>query len=61
MRKIANILKERLKTIQELMQFIWENKIWWLTPVFIVLALIGILIIFTAGNPAATPFIYTLF
>ncbi|MCK4994458.1 MAG: hypothetical protein KAS13_05350 [Candidatus Omnitrophica bacterium] len=54
-------LKGRLKIVQELFTFLWENKIWWMSPIIIVLLLVGILIIFTVNNPAAVPFIYTLF
>ncbi len=54
-------LKGRLKIVQELFKFLWENKIWWMSPIIIVLLLIGILILFTVNNPAAVPFIYTLF
>ncbi|MFH1061582.1 MAG: DUF5989 family protein [Candidatus Omnitrophota bacterium] len=61
MKKILNNLKQRFKIVNELLQFLWENKIWWLTPFFIVLILIGVLVIFTASNPAAVPFVYTLF
>ncbi|MFH1093319.1 MAG: DUF5989 family protein [Candidatus Omnitrophota bacterium] len=54
-------LKSRLQIVQELFKFLWENKIWWMSPIIIVLLLIGILILFTVNNPAAVPFIYTLF
>lgn len=54
-------LKSRLKIVKELFNFLWENKIWWMSPIIIVLLLVGILIIFTVNNPAAVPFIYTLF
>ena len=54
-------LKGRLKIVGELFKFLWENKIWWMSPIIIVLLLVGILIIFTVNNPAAVPFIYTLF
>ncbi|MCG2711216.1 MAG: DUF5989 family protein [Candidatus Omnitrophica bacterium] len=54
-------LKGRLKIVQELFTFLWKNKIWWMSPIIIVLLLIGILILFTVNNPAAVPFIYTLF
>ena len=54
-------VKSRLKIVQELFKFLWENKIWWMSPIIIVLLLVGILIIFTVNNPAAVPFIYTLF
>lgn len=54
-------LKSRLKIVQELFTFLWENKIWWLSPIIIILLIVGVLIIFTVNNPAAVPFIYTLF
>jgi hypothetical protein len=44
----------------ELMQFLWERKLWWLMPMVGVLLVLGILIIF-AQSSAIAPFIYTLF
>jgi hypothetical protein len=43
----------------ELFRFILHNKKWWLTPIIIVILLLG-LIAFLSGTGAA-PFIYTLF
>jgi Family of unknown function (DUF5989) len=43
----------------ELLAFLLHNKKWWLAPILIVLALVGVLVIL-AGTSAA-PFIYTLF
>jgi len=64
MKKLTKSLKKikgRFKIVQELFSFLWENKIWWMTPIVVVLLIIAALIIFTINNPAAVPFIYTLF
>jgi hypothetical protein len=39
--------------------FLRHNKRWWLTPVFVLLLLLGILVVL--GGSGAAPFIYTLF
>lgn len=44
---------------QEFYLFITENKKWWLTPIVLVLGLVGMLVLF--GSTGAAPFIYTLF
>ena len=44
---------------QEFLLFIRENKAWWMVPILLVLAVLGVLAWF-AGTGAA-PFIYTLF
>jgi len=61
MSKKPNGFRSRLKTVQELFQFLWENKMWWMIPMILVLSVLGVLILFTANNPAAVPFVYTLF
>ncbi len=43
----------------DLISFMAENKKWWLTPIILVLALLGALLV--AGATGAAPFIYTLF
>jgi hypothetical protein len=45
---------------KELMQFVMTNKKWWLGPIVIVLALLGLLLVVTQGS-ALAPFIYTMF
>jgi Family of unknown function (DUF5989) len=50
----------RVGIMGELMQFLWERKLWWLMPMVGVLLVLGILIIF-AQSSAIAPFIYTLF
>jgi hypothetical protein len=43
----------------ELWAFIAHNKKWWLTPILLMLLLLGVLIVL--GGTGAAPFIYTLF
>lgn len=43
----------------ELWDFTRHNKKWWLTPLILVLLLLGALI--AIGGTSAAPFIYTLF
>ena len=43
----------------EFIAFLSENKKWWMTPIFIVLGLLAILVVFSGS--AAAPFIYSLF
>ena len=45
--------------LAEFWDFLCHNKKWWLTPIILVLLLVGLLIIL--GGTAASPFIYTLF
>ncbi|MBZ0283314.1 MAG: DUF5989 family protein [Anaerolineae bacterium] len=44
----------------ELIQFLWQRKLYWLIPMVLTLILFAILIIL-GSNPATQPFIYTLF
>jgi Family of unknown function (DUF5989) len=43
----------------DLIAFMSENKKWWLTPILLVLGLLGVLVVL--GGAGALPFIYTLF
>jgi hypothetical protein len=45
--------------IAEFIQFLKENKKWWLAPILLVLLMMGALILLSGS--AAAPFIYTLF
>ncbi len=45
--------------LAELWEFMATNKKWWLTPIVLVLLLVGALILMS--GTAAAPFIYTLF
>ncbi len=50
----------RVGIMGELLAFMWERKLWWMTPMVIVLLLMGLLL-FLAQSSAVAPFIYTLF
>jgi hypothetical protein len=50
----------KLSIIREFMEFLKVRKKWWLTPIIILLILLGALIILTEGS-AIAPFIYALF
>ena len=44
--------------IAEFIDFLKHNKRWWLTPIILVLLLVGVLVI--ASSSAVAPFLYTL-
>jgi hypothetical protein len=46
--------------MKDLWAFMKERKKFWLAPIFIVLLLLGVLVVFSQGS-AIAPFIYTLF
>ena len=50
----------KLAIFKEFWDFLKVRKKWWLTPIVIVLVLLGALIVFSQGS-ALAPFIYTLF
>lgn len=45
--------------VKEFIDFVFANKKWWLIPILLVLALVGLLAVL--GSTGAAPFIYTLF
>jgi hypothetical protein len=45
---------------REMLEFMRFRKKYWLTPVILILLVIGLIIVFAAGS-AFAPFIYTLF
>ena len=50
---------ERQGIAREFVDFIIHNKLWWMTPIIIVLALMVGFILFAESSPAL-PFIYTV-
>ena len=50
----------KLSIIKEFWEFLRVRKKWWLTPIVVMLLLLGALIILTEGS-AIAPLIYTLF
>ena len=50
----------KIVLLKEFWEYIRLSKKWWLTPIVVMLFLLGALIILTEGT-AIAPFIYTLF
>ncbi len=50
--------KHLKKLLKEFAGFAWENKVWWIVPMVLVLLLLALLIV---TSQTAAPFIYTLF
>ena len=50
----------KLLVVNELWQFMKENKKYWMAPIVITLVLVGALLVI-AKSSAVAPFIYTLF
>ena len=49
----------RTGLVAEFWDFLKHNKKWWLTPILLVLLMVGVLVVM--GGTVAAPFIYTLF
>ena len=49
-----------MEMLKELWLFMRTRKKYWLWPIFIMMALLGVLIVLAQGS-AVAPFIYTLF
>lgn len=50
----------KLGILKEFWDFLKVRKKWWLTPIVVIMILLGALIVFSQGS-AISPFIYTLF
>ncbi len=50
----------KISILREFWGFLRTRKKWWLTPIVILLVLLGALIVLTEGS-ALAPFIYALF
>lgn len=50
----------RLEDLKELKEFMRKRKLFWMAPIFVLLLLFGLLLVFTQSS-AVAPFIYTLF
>lgn len=49
-----------MEFIEDFVKFLLHRKKWWLIPIIIALALVGILLIFAEGS-AIAPFVYPIF
>ena len=50
----------KLATLGEFVVFLRRRKLFWLAPIFLVLIVLGLVLVFAEGS-ALAPFIYTLF
>ncbi len=55
----AQASKERAGLASEFIDFLKDNKKWWLAPIIVSIVGLGMLVLL--GGTAAAPFIYTLF
>ncbi len=53
-------MASKFRIAGQLWDFMRVNKKWWLLPMFLVLLLFGIVLVFAEGS-AFAPFIYTIF
>tara|TARA_B100000809_G_scaffold232573_1_gene248624 strand:+ start:2402 stop:2629 length:228 start_codon:yes stop_codon:yes gene_type:complete len=56
---LADAEASQVGLVAEFVDFLKYNKKWWMTPILLVLALIGVLVVISATGGA--PFIYALF
>lgn len=56
---VAQASEERTGLVREFVDFLKDNKKWWLAPIVASILLLGALVLL--GGSAAAPFIYTLF
>ena len=56
---VAQSAGERVGIVAEFLEFLKDNKKWWLAPIIISILGLGLLVML--GGTAAAPFIYTLF
>lgn len=52
-------ISKRITILKEFWWFIRERKIWWMTPIVIILGLLSVFIVLTE-NSVVLPFIYTI-
>jgi len=50
----------KLRIVADYLDFLKQNKKWWILPIVLALLLLGAVIVLTQGS-AIAPFIYTLF
>jgi len=50
----------KIGILKEFWEFLKYKKLWWMTPIILLMLLLGMLIIFAEGS-AVAPFIYAIF
>ena len=59
-RRFFRNLVSRLGIARDLLGFFWSRKVWWMTPLVLVILVCGLLVILGQSS-AISAFIYTLF
>ena len=60
MKKFFRSMTLNVGVVGQILNFLWQRKLWWLIPMVAVLLLFGLLVIFASASGVG-PFIYTLF
>jgi hypothetical protein len=60
MKKLLRTMSLNVGIVGQILNFLWQRKLWWLIPMVAVLLLFGLLVIFASASGVG-PFIYTLF
>jgi hypothetical protein len=60
MKKLFRSMSLNVGIVGQLLNFLWQRKLWWLIPMVTVLLLFALLLIFASASGVG-PFIYTLF
>ena len=60
MKNFFRTMSSNVGIVGQLLNFLWQRKLWWLIPMVAVLLLFGLLLIFASASGVG-PFIYTLF
>ena len=55
-----NRLGARAGIVRRLLDYLWQERLWWMIPMVLILLTFGAVIVFTQSS-AVAPFIYTLF
>jgi uncharacterized protein DUF5989 len=60
MKNFFRSMSSNVGIVGQLLNFLWQRKLWWLIPMVTVLLLFALLLIFASASGVG-PFIYTLF
>ena len=60
MKNFFRSMSSNVSIVGQLLNFLWQRKLWWLIPMVVVLLVFGLLLVFASASGIG-PFIYTLF
>ena len=59
--KAKKKIGSRVSVVNELFDYLWKRKLYWLIPMVVLLVTIGMLLVLASVASPISPFIYTLF